>query len=98
MSTENIISMRLIDPQEIIEGAAEGASAGAELGAEGGPVLAAITAAAGAIMGGLAAADSVEVTFSSHRGAPRTYRYYGEEARAIITGSDPSQFSGERVA
>jgi hypothetical protein len=42
---------------------------------------------------------AVDVTFQTHRGGQRTYRYFALEAvRGIIAGDDPSQWVGEQVA
>jgi hypothetical protein len=79
--------MKPVDLQAIEEGAA----AGFELGGPWG-------AAAGALGGALAGGDAVDITFSSHRGSSRTYRYRGAAAVAIMGGDDPSKYPGERIA
>ena len=39
----------------------------------------------------------VEVTFQTHRGDERTYRYVGVAAIQIMQGEDPAEFSGVEV-
>jgi hypothetical protein len=91
MSRANIISIESAEAAEIAEGALSGAEAGSEFGLIGEAIGGTIGAIGGAFEGG------IDVTFSSHRGSPRTYRYYGAAAAAIMSGDDPSDYAGERV-
>jgi hypothetical protein len=41
---------------------------------------------------------AVDVTFQTHRGGQRTYRYWSLEAvRGILAGEDPASWVGEQV-
>lgn len=87
MSRSNVIS---IEPD--LEGLAIDAGTGAVEGFEGGLP----GAIAGAAMD--AAGSAILVTFAVHGAeGTRTYRYEGEAAAAILAGSDPAGYEGERV-
>jgi hypothetical protein len=91
-----ILSIRNVGTttRDAITGAEEGAALGAELG----PVGAAVGALAGSLLGYEFGDDAVEVTFSCHGGGIRTYRYVGQEAKAILSGANPSDFAGTRIS
>jgi len=42
--------------------------------------------------------DGVYVIFRCRDGSSRTYFYEGEDALAIIAGSDPANYAGVRVS